>query len=332
MAMKKAQYEQRGPVPQDVIQAVEFQTPPLAAGQVLIEVLASPINPSDVLTLTGEYGLLPPLPAVGGNEGVGRIAEVGPEVTNLKPGQTVLLPIQGGTWATHMVAPAKHLIALPDGADPKQLAMITINPPTALLMLSDIVELQPGDWVIQNAANSAVGTYLIQLAKLRGLRTINVVRRESAVEAVRAAGADVVLVDGEDLGKRAREAAQKAPIKLGIDAVGGLATQHIAQSLAEGGVVVNYGAMSGEACQISPASFVFRDVSLRGFWLSRWFQTAAPARRADVFGEITKLIATGKLQARVQATYGLDQIKEAVIAAAAGERDGKILVLPNGPV
>ncbi|QWF15652.1 zinc-dependent alcohol dehydrogenase family protein [Lysobacter capsici] len=330
--MKKAQYTQRGPVPQDVIDAVEFQTPPLSAGQVLIEVLAAPINPSDVLTLTGEYGLLPPLPAVGGNEGVGRIAELGPEVTQLKVGQTVLLPIQGGSWATHMVGTAKHLIALPGGADPKQLAMITINPPTALLMLSEFVDLQPGDWVIQNAANSAVGTYLIQIAKSRGLRTINVVRRESAVEAVRAAGADVVLVDGDDLGKRAREAADKAPIKLGIDAVGGISTQHIAQSLGEGGIVVNYGAMSGEACSISPASFVFRDVSLRGFWLSRWFQQASPARRTEVFGEIAQRVASGQLQARVQATYGLDQIKEAVAAAAAGERDGKILILPNGPV
>lgn len=330
--MKRAQYERRGPVPQDVIEAVEFQTPPLAAGQVLIEVLAAPINPSDVLTLTGDYGLLPPLPAVGGNEGVGRVVELGPEVTQLKVGQTVLLPIQGGSWATHMVGTARHLIALPDGADPKQLAMITINPPTALLMLSDIVALEPGDWVIQNAANSAVGTYLIQLAKARGLRTINVVRRESAVEAVRAAGADVVLVDDEDLGKRAREAAQKVPIKLGIDAVGGLATQHIAQALGEGGVVVNYGAMSGEACQISPASFVFRDVSLRGFWLSRWFQQAAPTRRAEVFGEIARRVAAGELHARVQATYPLERIKDAVAAAAAGERDGKILILPNGEV
>ncbi|SDY41792.1 NADPH:quinone reductase [Lysobacter sp. yr284] len=330
--MKRAQYEQRGPVPQDVIDAVEFQTPPLAEGQVLIEVLAAPINPSDVLTLTGDYGLLPPLPAVGGNEGVGRVAELGPQVTQLKLGQTVLLPIQGGSWASHMVGTAKHLVPLPDGADPKQLAMITINPPTALLMLSDIVALEPGDWVIQNAANSAVGTYLIQLAKARGLRTINVVRRESAVEAVRAAGADVVLVDGEDLGKRAREAAQKAPIKLGIDAVGGLATQHIAQALSEGGVVVNYGAMSGEACQISPASFVFRDVSLRGFWLSRWFQQATPARRAEVFGEIARRVAAGELHARVQATYPLERIKDAVAAAAAGERDGKILILPNGEV
>lgn len=328
--MKRAQYERRGPVPQDVIEAVEFQTPPLAPGQVLIEVLAAPINPSDVLTLTGDYGLLPPLPAVGGNEGVGRVVELGPEATQVKLGQTVLLPIQGGSWATHMVGTAKHLVALPEGADPKQLAMITINPPTALLMLSDIVALEPGDWVIQNAANSAVGTYLIQLAKARGLRTINVVRRESAAEAVREAGGDVVLVDGDDLGKRAREAAQKAPIKLGIDAVGGLSTQHIAQALGEGGVVVNYGAMSGEACQISPASFVFRDVSLRGFWLSRWFQQATPARRAEVFGEIARRVAAGELHARVQATYPLERIKEAVAAAAAGERDGKILVLPNG--
>lgn len=330
--MKKAQYAQRGPVPQDVIEAVEFEAPPLGAGQVLIEVLASPINPSDVLTLTGEYGLLPPLPAVGGNEGVGRIAAVGPEVVHPQVGQTVLLPIQGGTWATHLVASAKGLVPLPDGADPKQLAMITINPPTALLMLSEFVDLQPGDWVIQNAANSAVGSYLIQLAKLRGLRTINVVRRESAVEAVRAAGAEVVLVDGDDLAKRAREVTGKVPIRLGIDAVGGIATQHIAQSLGEGGVLVNYGAMSGEACSISPASFVFRDVTLRGFWLSRWFQAATPQRRAEVFGEIGRLVASGQLTARVQATYGLDQIKQAVAAAAAGERDGKILILPNGPV
>jgi NADPH:quinone reductase-like Zn-dependent oxidoreductase len=117
---------------------------------------------------------------VGGNEGVGRVVEAGPGVTGLKPGQSVLLPVGSGTWTTHMLADAKALVALPEGADFQQLSMLSINPPTAALLLSDFVELQPGEWVVQNAANSAVGGYLVQLARARGLRTVNVVRRESA--------------------------------------------------------------------------------------------------------------------------------------------------------
>jgi NADPH:quinone reductase-like Zn-dependent oxidoreductase len=325
--MLKAEYKTRGPVPQDVIEAVEFELPPVAAGQALVKVLAAPINPSDVLTLTGEYGMLPPLPAIGGNEGVGEVLEVAADVTSLKPGQTVLLPVGCGTWRTHLVADAKQLIPLPS-ADPQQLAMLTVNPPTAYLMLRDFVDLQPGDWVIQNAANSGVGSYLIQLAKIRGLKTINVVRRDSAVAAVQAEGGDVVLVDGPDLPKRVREATGGAPVKLGIDAVGGASTDHLASSLAEGGVLVNYGRMSGEPCQINPGSFVFRDVTLKGFWLARWFRQATPQQQMQLFGELIQLIASGKLKARIAATYDISQIKQAVAAAAGGERDGKIVLVP----
>ncbi|MBL8300095.1 MAG: zinc-dependent alcohol dehydrogenase family protein [Rhodanobacteraceae bacterium] len=327
--VKKAEYAERGPVPQDVITVVDLVLPPLAAGQVLIEVLAAPINPSDVLTLTGQYGLLPPLPAVGGNEGVGRVVGLGSGVEPSWSGRAVLLPVGSGTWRTHMIAEAKGLIALPDGVDPQQLSMLAINPPTALLMLSDFVTLQPGDWVIQNAANSAVGSYLIGIAKARGLRCVNIVRRESAVDAVKKAGGDIVLVDGDKLAKRVAQATDAAAIKLGIDAVGGAATDNLARCLAEGATLVNYGAMSGEPCQISPASFVFRDITLRGFWLSQWFRRALPQRRSEVFAEIGGLIASGTLRAPVQATYPLARIKEAVAAAAAGEREGKILLLPQ---
>ncbi|WP_044871534.1 zinc-dependent alcohol dehydrogenase family protein [Pseudomonas sp. LFM046] len=325
--MLKAEYKTRGPVPQDVIEAVEFELPPVAAGQALVKVLAAPINPSDVLTLTGEYGMLPPLPAIGGNEGVGEVLEVAADVTGLKPGQTVLLPVGCGTWRTHLIADAQQLIALPS-ADPQQLAMLTVNPPTAYLMLREFVDLQPGDWVIQNAANSGVGSYLIQLAKIRGLKTVNVVRRDSAIAAVQAEGADVVLVDGPDLPKRVREATGGAPVKLGIDAVGGASTDHLAASLAEGGVLVNYGRMSGEACVINAGSFVFRDVTLKGFWLARWYRQATPQQKMQVFGELIQLIASGQLKARIAATYNVSQIKEAVVAAAAGERDGKIVLVP----
>ena len=328
--MKQARYTHRGPVPQDVIDAVEFTLPPLAAGQALVEVLAAPINPSDLLTLTGDYGSLPPLPAVGGNEGVGRVAEIAPDVSGLRVGQTVLLPVGSGTWATHLIAEAKALTPLPDGADPQQLAMLTVNPPTAHLLLTEFVELEASDWVIQNAANSAVGGYLVQLAKARGIRTVNVVRRESAQAAVQALGADVVLVDGDDLPARVRAATGEAKIALGVDAVGGPATERLAQSLSPGGLIVTYGAMSGEPCTVSPASLIFRGISLRGFWLARWYKSADPKLRAVLFGELVALIASGQLHAQVQATYGINAIKAAVAAAAAGERSGKILLLPNG--
>jgi NADPH:quinone reductase-like Zn-dependent oxidoreductase len=325
--MLKAQYQHRGPVPQDVIEAIEFQLPAPAAGQALLKVLASPINPSDVLTLTGEYGMLPPLPAIGGNEGVGRIEALGEGVSHLQLGQTVLLPVGGGTWTSHMLADASKLIALPD-ANPQQLSMLTINPPTAYLMLKEFVDLQPGDWVIQNAANSGVGSYLIQLAKIRGLKTVNVVRREAAVADVQAEGGDVVLVDGPDLHRRVKAATNGAAIKLGIDAVAGTGTEYLANCLTEGGVLVNYGRMSGEPCQITPSVFVFRDITLRGFWLAKWFQKATPAQQMAVFGELIQLIASGKLKTKIAATYDVSQIKQAVAAAAGGERGGKILIVP----
>ena len=326
--MMHAKYSQRGPVPQDVIDAVAFDTPVLASGQVLIKVLAAPINPSDVLTLTGQYGMLPPLPAIGGNEGVGDIAALGPDVSGLNVGQRVLLPVGCGTWSTHVVADAKRLMPLPNAADPVQMSMLTVNPPTAALMLSEFVDLQAGEWVIQNAANSGVGGYLIQIARARGLKTVNVVRRESALASLADSGGDVVLVDGPDLHKRVAEATGKARIRLGIDAVGGASTEHLARCLAEGATLVNYGAMSGEPCQISPGSFVFRDITLRGFWLALWFRKATPQQQMALYGDLAKRIAGGELHARVHATFPVERIKDAVTAAAAGKRDGKIVITP----
>ncbi len=328
--MKKAEYARRGPLPQDVIEAVDFELAPLKPGEVLVEVLAAPINPSDVLTLTGHYGMLPPLPAVGGNEGMGRVLETGSDVRTLVAGQRVLLPIGVGTWRTHLVADARALVPLPNSGEPAQIAMLAVNPPTAALLLSEFVTLVPGEWVVQNAANSAVGTYLVQLARLRGFNTVNVVRREAAAAAAREAGGDVVLVDGDDLCKRVRDATGGAAIRLAIDAVGGGATERLAQCLAPGGVVVNYGAMSGDACKLSPASLIFRDISLRGFWLARWYQQENASRRAALFGELAALIADGTLSTRIAATYPIERIKEAIAAAAAGERDGKIVLLPHG--
>ncbi|HEY9103148.1 zinc-dependent alcohol dehydrogenase family protein [Chitinimonas sp.] len=329
MKLVKAQYTQRGPVPEASIEPVAFEAPVLQQGQALVAVLAAPINPSDVLTLTGQYGILPPLPAVGGSEGVGRVVALGPDTHGPAIGQTVLLPVGSGTWASHLVATAAHLLPLPNEADPRQLAMLTVNPPTAALLLSEFVDLQPGDWVMQTSANSGVGSYLVQLAKLRGFRTVNVVRRESAVAGVKALGGDVVLVDGEDLAERVKAATGGAAIRLGIDAVGGATTLRLAQSLADRATIVNYGALSGEACQLSPREIIFRDMSLKGFWLARWFRENPQSAHVALLSELAGLIATGKLSAPIAASYDVSEIKAAVAAAAQGERTGKILITPK---
>jgi mitochondrial enoyl-[acyl-carrier protein] reductase / trans-2-enoyl-CoA reductase len=328
--MIRARYDRRGPVPQDVIEPVEFETPRPGAGQVLVKVVAAPINPADVLTLTGEYGQLPPLPAIGGREGVGRVAELGEDTRGVSVGQLVLLPLGCGTWSTHVITEAARLAPLPGEADPLQLSMMAINPPTAALLLTEFVTLGLGEWVIQNAANSAVGLYLVQLARHRGHRTVNVVRREDAALAVREAGGDVVLADGEDLTERVAEATGGAQIRLGIDAVAGTATGRLAGCLGEGATLVSYGRMSGEAAVLPPEAFIFGDLTLRGFWLVHWFRRTPEQQRRALINEVAGLIIAGKLHAPIHATYDVTQIKQAVAAAAGGGRTGKILIVPRG--
>lgn len=325
--MLKAEYTTRGPVPHEVISAVPMEVGPPQDTGVLVELMASPINPSDVLMLTGEYGRLPPLPAIGGSEGVGRVTEVGSEVSNVKVGDVVLLPPGSGTWRTHMLLRAEGLVVLPGDADPLQLAMMTVNPPTASLLLASFVDLSEGDWLIQNAANSAVGSYLIQLAARRGIRTVNIVRRESAVASVLDIGGDVCVVDGPGLRKRVKEATNDAPIALGIDAVAGESTGRIAATLAKEAVLVNYGMMSGQPCVLPPRFLVFGGISVRGFWLAEWFQTATAAERSALFAEIGGLVASGSLMAPVAATFPIRQVSDAVRLAAEGNRSGKVLLV-----
>jgi len=329
MTSYKAQYSERDNEPHKLIQAVAFESPEPGPNEVLVEVLAAPINPSDVMTLTGDYGVLPELPAVGGNEGVGRVSALGDGVEVLELGQIVLLPIGCGTWTTHLIAEAKSLIPLPGQADVQQLSMLTINPPTAALLLSDSVDLEPGEWVIQNAANSAVGGYLVQLAAERGLKTINVVRRGSARASVEACGGDAVLVDGPDLANRVAEATGKGMLRLAIDAVGGEATEHLASCLAPGGTLVNYGMMSGDSCQISSGDLIFRGITLKGFWLASWFRQASSEQQKALYGELIGKIASGALKAPISQTFPVERIAEAVEAASRGERDGKILICPT---
>jgi len=313
--------------PDSVVEVVERADPgEPGADEVVIDAEFAPINPADVLNLEGKYGAVPPpLPMTPGAEGVGRIAKVGSAVRHVKPGDRVLLP-GPGTWRERIKAPAKAVFALPEGVDPKQLAMLRVNPPTAYLMLHQIVAPKPGQWVIQNAANSGVGHCLIRLARLAGVKTVNVVRRQALVAPLRAFGGDVVLTDDSDLHTRVRAEIGEAALPLAIDAVGGSATQRLARCLSNGGTVVNYGVLSGEPCMVDGRDTVFRDVRLQGFWLRKWFADTPPAQVAALYRELAPKVADGTLAVEVEAVYPVRRIKEAVAHAARGGRAGKVLV------
>lgn len=323
--MKKVIYERFGN-PAEVLQLVEEPSVPLKEGEARVAVLRAPINPSDLIQVAGEYGVRPPLPAVAGNEGLGRVIEVAGD--GLSVGQLVLLRAGTGTWVSETVAPIKTFVPLPDG-DLDQLAMLLVNPATAHLLLRDYVDLKPGDWVIQSAANSGVGGYVVQMCKARGINLINVVRRESAIAGLKELGAEHVLVDGPDLARQVKSTAQ-AKMKLALDAVAGETFGRLSETLVPGGTLVNYGAMSGKDAQITAGAMIFRDVRVRGFWLMTWFQQSTPEDREAVYGALTHGVLKGELHAPVDRHFALEDIAEAAAYTWAGERSGKVLLAPNG--
>lgn len=293
--------------------------------EVLVETLASPIDPADIFILQGQYGRLPKLPAVPGIEGVGRVIQVGEGVKHLASGDQVMLPAYGN-WCEQRRIAETELLKLPPHGDPKQLSMLRVNPPTAYLLVHEIAALNSGDWLIQNAANSAVGRYIIQLAGLAGIRTVNLVRREELRAELSDIGADAVLMDSEpDLPARIREITGGALPAYGIDAVGGDGTLLLAGCLAAGGVIVNYGVMSGKACKLSAEQLIFRDIRLSGFWLARWFEKN-PQRAQPLYSRLATMIAEGRLRAKIDRAYPLAEIKSALQSAIRGGRNGKIIL------
>jgi NADPH:quinone reductase-like Zn-dependent oxidoreductase len=311
------------------IEAPDVGSP--GTGEIVFDVLAFPINPADISFCRGSYRLRPALPATPGAECVGRVAAVGNEVGDIRPGDLVV-NLQRENWAQRRRIRAEDAIPLPAGLDLAQAAMLRINPATALLLLEDHVALSGGDWAIQNVANSAVGRHLIVLAEAKGVRTLSVVRRDDVAADLHALGADAVLIDGPDLARRAAAATGEAPIRLGIDAVSGEACKRIADCVAAGGVVVSYGAISGQADLVFSRAALGRGVSLKGFALSDGLAKRSTGDVRALYADLAGKIRDGVLRAPVEATYPIDDIKLALAHAQRGGRSGKVLVLPNGPL
>ncbi len=317
-------YERHGN-PVDVLRVEQQPWPKPAPHEAVVQMRAASINPADLNQIEGKYPVRPELPATPGFEGAGIVVDLGAGVTNVAVGALVILPHNIGTWRDALAVKADELVVVPAGIEPVHAATLKINPLTAWRLLDDYVDLKKGDWLIQNAANSAAGRTVIQIARELGYKTVNVVRRMELIDELRAEGGDVVLVDGEDLREKVKSAISDAPIRLGLNAVGGDSALRLANCLAPRSTLVTFGAMSLQPLKIPNGLLIFKDLRFRGIWINKWYDNATIEERMDAFRPLFEMAERGLLKTKVEKSYPLTEAKAAVAHAAQGKRSGKIV-------
>ena len=317
-------YDKHGNPP-EVLRIDRRQQPTPGANEVVVEMRAAPINPADLNQIEGKYPIRSELPATPGFEGSGVVVKLGENVESISVGAHVILPHNFGTWREAGAVKAADLVVVPNEIDFAQAAMLKINPLTAWRLLHGYVPLEHGDWLIQNAANSAAGRAVIQISRKLGYKTVNIVRREELIEDLRAEGGDVVLVDGEKLRDEVAEATSRAPIRLGLNAVGGESALRLANTLAPSATIVTYGAMSLQPLRIPNGLLIFKDLRFRGIWINQWYDRATPDERMEAFQALFEMAKDGLLKTKIEKTYPLSEVTAAVAHAAQGKRGGKII-------
>ena len=320
-ATKAARYAVTG-APADVTVCEQIPLAPPGRGEVRVRMLFAPINPADLNMIEGKYGEARPLPDVPGNEGCGRVVSVGKGVDQSWIGRRVL--VDRMAWCEEANWKVDDLVPVPAGIEARQACVLRVNPPTAWCLLHNFAGLKSGDWIAQNAATSAVGRAVIEIANSKGWKTLNVVRRPESVDELQKLGADAVVVDGPEMSDQAASVLRGTKPKLGLNAVGGASATRLAGLLADGSPLVTYGAMSKEALKIPNGFLIFRDLDFRGFWLTRWLRAAAAATKNAVFDEIFRLAASGCFAPRVAAEFPLSEVSAAVARAA--QVGGKVLL------
>lgn len=324
--MRAVRFEEFGP-PTRVLRVEDLPIPEPGPGQVRVRMRARPINPSDISTILGSYGRLPELPATPGFEGSGVIDALGEGVTGLAIGDRVA-PFSRSTWQEYVIVDARHLLPIPDTIDDVQAAMLAVNPTSAWVMLEDELKVRPGEWIVQNAGNSALGRYVSRLARRRGYRTISIVRRREVVEELLSDGADHVICEAdEDVGDRVREITEGEGAQYGLESVGGESGARVLESLAPGGTMVVFGAISRQPIPVDGAQMIFRGPTIRGFWLTRWSRQATAEQRAELFRTVLSLVEDGTFRAPIAAEYDLGDVVEAVRRAISSDRNGKVVLV-----
>jgi len=319
-----AVYERHGN-PADVLHVESLPWPTPAEGEAVVKMRAAPINPADLNQIEGKYPIRSELPATPGFEGAGVVVEIAPGASNVPADALVILPHNIGTWRDAVAVKADELVVVPNGIEPVHAAMLKINPMTAWRLLHDYVDLKKGDWLIQNAANSAAGRAVIQIAHELGYKSVNVVRRGELTDELRAEGGDVVLVDGENLRDEVKAATTGAPIRLGLNAVGGDSALRLANCLAPGSTLVTFGAMGLQPLKIPNGLLIFKDLRFRGIWINKWYDNATKQERMEAFQPLFEMAKRGLLKTKIEKAYPLGEAKAAVAHAAQSKRSGKII-------
>lgn len=328
-SMRAVIFEQFGN-PADVLRIQEdVPLPEPRSGEVRVRMLLSPINPSDLLYIQGNYGIQPRLPATPGFEGVGIVEATGGGLLAwLRKGKRVaVLNAPGGNWRQWVTLPARQVVPVPDDLSDEQAASFFVNPATALVMTRHVLRIRRGEWLLQTAAGGALGRMIVQLGKRDGFRTINVVRRRHHADELTALGADAVIVDPEEvIRERVMTLTGEQGVPYAIDAVGGATGSRAALCLAPGGRLLLYGLLSGESVLVDPRMLLSRNQRIEGFWLSTWVKTQGVLTLLRLFRQIKELVREGVLQSPVGPVYGLDEVTEAVRAAGREGKDGKVFL------
>lgn len=314
--------------PSEVLAVEEVDVPEPGRGEVRLRVLLSPIHNHDLWTVRGSYGFKPELPARAGTEVVGIVDALGEGVEGLEVGQRVATGGAFGAWAEYVVTKAGGLIPIPDDLSDEVAAQLVAMPFSAITLLASL-DLSEGDWLVQNAANGAVGRMVAQLAAARGIRVLGLVRRSAAVEELAELGiGDVVATDADDWKQRVTEVTGGAPIKAGVDSVGGRPAGDVLALLADGGTLVVFGAMDSPRLDLSSGDVIFKEAVVRGFWASKVIGSMPAQQRRAFFAELVQRAGDGSLDLSVEKVYPLAEVREASAANFRPGRRGKLLLRP----
>lgn len=324
--MKSVMFDEFGS-PRKVLRLADVPVPQPGPGQARVKLVLSPIHNHDLMIITGHYGIKPSLPHHPGTEGVGIVDAVGEGVTNVKPGDRVAGGASGA-WSEFYLTHAAGLVVVPDSIDDATACQLTAMPMSAVRLLADL-DVKPGDWIAQNAANGAVGKMLSKLAAEKGVQVLNIVRREDAVAELAAEGiGNTVSTEHEEWQARARALTGGAPVIRAVDSIGGRASDELMDLVAQGGRLVSFGALSGRPLQVTAENLLFKQATISAFWGARPETKMTPAELGAARADLVRRAATGDLKLPIAQVFSLDQAAEAAEASNEKGRPGKIALRP----
>ncbi|MTH78131.1 zinc-binding dehydrogenase [Paracoccus aestuariivivens] len=314
--------------PDQVLTPGESPLPEPAEGQVRIKTILSPIHNHDLVTVQGLYGYKPDLPAIGGTEAVGTIDAIGPGVEGVTLGQRIAVAAVHGTWAEYFLAPAASLVPLPDAIADEQAAQLIAMPFSALTLL-EFLGLQEGDWIVQNAANGAVGKAVAMLGAARGINVVSIVRREATITEMAELGiTNVVSTDTTGWQDRVRALTGGARVKAGVDSIGGKASGDLLSLLGDDSTLVSFGSLTGEPMILDAGQLIYKQAVVKGYWAAKVAAALGREGMGRLVAELMGLVIEGKVRLPVEGIFGFDQIQHAVTASLTPGKAGKVLLRP----